>query len=542
MKKFYLTIGESILRKFNSFGGFSIYLIDVLIRILFILLLSFFGISQFFIITSSVELSRFVFLYVFVIFMWGLLLIKSAIIGFNAFGKSKYDIYFMGLLLLYLVSVLLAENKNTGVFGSYKTWSFSVISLLSISIVYYIGSSFFKYIRGIKWLSLGVLLSTFIPSTYFLLSFVSARKINDPLTMLLYAIFIIPIILALFSMKTKLWIKIFLSVLVIFVVYLSKNFVISEVNVGVEYLTFAVLTIPLSTALVFVFRKNFLKFLTLCGIIINLFFIAFYSSSVPSSLFVLSIGILALFLLFYFVSWVKNSKLILNYISKIFRDLKVGKKVKKVIVADKRIFLLIIYLSVVALWIILFGAFTLGYWHKNISPYIGNLYREDLLRMSNIQMWLIGKNDLSKEFSSFEVLNILGNYGLISVLLFIVFLLVCIYSSAKIVIRFLNSGMFKNLIIGASLFVNFVCIFVMFFLFRFNSMIYVFWVVNCIFLSIVQDIIEGRSLYQLERFESSMSLGGKIFRIASVLVIIVLIFGGAIGLLSGGGNGLFNGR
>lgn len=489
MQKVILSFKGKVFRKFISFRQLMTYTNDILIRAGIILLFVFAGMFHEFISVSTPELSGYIGFYLVAIFVWGLLLIKFVISGKKIFGKTKFDIYFMGVLTFFLVSVLLSEDRVQGVFGSFGTWSYSIITLLSISIIYYVLVLFFRYSRGVKWLSLAFLLSVIIPGIYYINLILKGHKTGS-----------------------------------------------------LDYLRYTVLAIPLTIGILFIFNKVYLRIIAFIGLLFSLFLIAFYSNFVQGAMFILSVGVLALFLLFYFSFWVKNSKIIAELFADLvssFRNIKSFDSFKKIFKGKRKGWIVLLVIIFMAIWIIGFASFCFRYYETSIGPYLSDWLNEDFSKMHGIKMWLIGRNDLSSEFSSMEVLNILGNYGIIATLIFILFLVNGIYVTGRLTLKLLYTGSFKNVILLSSLFVTFVSIFVNFLLTRFTPMIYLLLIFSTGLFAVIDDLISRKEVYKLSECKDRLFLKSLVIKILLIILILCFIGAGMTGILLGVEKGVY---
>ncbi len=475
-------------RKFTSMRQFGVYMNDILIKAVVIFL--FMNIGMFEIVgISSNKLAKFVFIYVTAACLWGLLLIRFVISDKKVFGKTKFDIFYMGILTLALISVLLSSDRVHGVFGDYETWSYSIITFLSFSIIYYVVVLLFKYLQGIRWLNLSLVLSVLLPGIYYI------------------------------------------------TVLFPENGTIS-----LDYMRYVVLSVPFIIGVLFAFKKLFLKIVAFITLIISLFLVDYYSTYLQGTMFILSTGVLSLFILFYFSFWVKNSQVIINlvkdFISKL-KGIKTIKDLKIIYKKRKREWLIFLVTILMAAWIIGFASFCYKYYVNNINPYIGEWLKDDLSNMSGFRMWLIGKNDLSEEFSSMEVINILGNYGILSTILFIGFLFYGAFIAGKMALKYLYKGTFSNVILLSSLFVTIVGIFITFLLIRFTPMIYLMLILVFSILAIIDALHKKEGLYKLPVFRKKLTLKQKLIKAAGILIIIGFTLVGIIGIFSGIDRGIF---
>lgn len=486
MRKVVLKIRGKTLREFPSFCQCGIYLIDIFTKVGIIVLFAFASLAGEIIQSPRPSLSTYLWICIIAIIVWGLLLIKFIILRKKVFGKTKFDLYFMGILTVFLISTLFAEDRVRPVFGSFGTWSYSVITLLSVSILYYITALTFRYARGVKWLSLGFLLSYSIPAVYYAYLVLQDRDMSPP-----------------------------------------------------DYLTYAVFSIPIAIGIIFILRKIVLKIVAFIGLLFSLFLVAFYANYLQGSMFMLGIGVLALFLLLYFSFWVKNIGVISEYLKSVFTNIRSFAKLKKTIVERKREGLILLMMALMALWIIGLAVFNWRYYKVDIRPEIGDWLREGLDKMEGSRMWLIGDPDLSSKFSSIEVLNVLGSYGIFAMLSYAIFLGYLVYVNGKMTLKFLYSGSFRNVILLSSMFVTSVSILFNFLLSRFTPMIYLLLVLVTALFAIITSLIDKESLYSLEDCVAKVSTKEKIVQVVAVILIIGLVAAGVAGVLLGLDKGLF---
>ena len=246
MKKIELKVWNKSIRSFTSYRQLIVYTIDLLIKSSIIFLFAFLGVTHIFFSVYSKELSGYLMLYIISIFIWGLLFIKLIIGGKGTFGKTKFDLFFMGLLSLSLVSVVFSEERLGGVFGTSGTWSYSVITFLGIVILYYVLAQIFKYPRGVKWLGFAFVLSLLIGGGYHVMQII------------------------------------------------SKNY-----SINYSYVEYATASIPVLVAFILLFRKYSIKGISILALLLNLFLVGYFIEYLQGVLFSLSLSILMLFLVFY---------------------------------------------------------------------------------------------------------------------------------------------------------------------------------------------------------------------------------------------------
>ncbi|MBN2015288.1 hypothetical protein JW766_00445 [Candidatus Dojkabacteria bacterium] len=486
MQKLSLTFRGKTFREFTSTRQMIVYFLDLLIKLTIITFFCVMGIEYTLIDAESPELVRFVFIYLVAILVWGLILIKSLVQGRKVFGKTQLDIYFMGILTFSLISVLLSEYRTEGVFGSFGTWSYSIITLLSISIIYYVTVLLFKYLRGLKWLSVTFLLSILLPAVYYVVSIIRDEETSN-----------------------------------------------------LDFLRYAVLGIPMTIGVLFVFRKIWLKIITFIALLLNLFLIAYYSNFLTGAMFVLSIGVLTLFVLFYFSFWIKNGNTIISFARALLGKLFNFSNLKNLVKERKRESLIFLMVILMALWILGFTSFSLRYFNQDIGPYIADWFREDFEKFEGVRMWIIGKNDLSTEFSSFESMNILANYGLVTFLIFLSFMIYGIYLSGKMTLKLLYKGSFRNIVLLSSIFVTIVTILTSFLVARMTPMVYMLLLFVSSMVAVIYDLLNGGETYSLEVFEDKLSGKEKIIKIVLSIVIFGTVILGFVGILTGLDKGIF---
>lgn len=484
MKKLVINFRGKELMTFESLWTLLSYILDFSTKSIVLSLIISLPILHEFIDTPSNVLARFTGIYIASIVAWGLLFVKSILLGKESFGKTRFDLGFMLILFFMLLGVLFSDQRVVGVFGKLNTWSYSIITFLSVSIVYYVSTLVFKYSRGVKWLSLGFVLSLLLGGIY------SVYRITGN----------------------------------------SETF-------RSNYLEYAVLSIPLLIGMFFLFRKLFLRILVLIVFFLNLGIVCYYSTFLRGSMFILSVGVLALFIIFYFSFWVKNAVIVLNFLKKLAFDVKNFGQILKKSRKEMMIFILMIFM---AGWILGFGAFSLDYYKSNVAPYLVGWVSEGIEDMKGASIWLIGENDLSEHFSGIEALNILNNYGVFAFSGFILLFLSTIYMSAKLTLHFLYKGSFRNIILLASIFITLFTLLASFLLTRFNPLTYLLLIIVFSIYAIIEDIFNGRDLYKLEKLTKTYSKVQIIVRAILISLVIVVFVAGIIGILNGVNQGLFN--
>ncbi len=486
MRKLTLSFKGKVIHEFPSYCQFYIYIIDLITKLSIILLFSAIALLHEVISVSDEELAMFTGIYIASVLIWGLLLLKLVISRREIFGKSKFDIYFMGLLTVSLVSVLLSSDRVTGVFGSTGTWSFSIITYLSIAVIYYITSIIFRYSRGVKWLAIAFLGSILVPSIYHIVLLLQDESVKN-----------------------------------------------------LDYFRYAVMTIPLTIGVIFTFKKFGLRLISFIILLGNLFLVAYYSTFLSGSMFILNVGVLSLFILFYFSFWVKNSNVLIDFIKGITSHFKNIHTLKKELSRRKRGLTIFTMMLFMALWILGFAIYAFNYFENNIGSFIFSWIKDDISQVQGFRMWFIGKNDLSKVFSSFEFINVLANYGILGVAIWLLLMVNAIYISAKLTLKLLYIGNFRNIILLSSIYVTYFMIFLNFILSRLNPLSFIALIYASSVLAIINDLIDKKEMYKLPDCRKPTQISDKIFRIVVSVLVIAFIFLGIAGILTGLDRGIF---
>jgi hypothetical protein len=536
MQKIVLCIGGKTFKSFESLSQLVVYGLDCALKIVIVCLFITLGISHEVVISSNPQLSSFVLLYISAIIVWGLLLAKFIFLGKTTLGKTRFDLFFMGMLTFFLLSVLMSPDKVRGVFGSFGTWQISVMTFLSVSIIYYVSALLFCYKKGMKWFISFFLFSLFIPALYYIVGVLQAYKASSDFVK--YGLLAVPLALIPFALFKNIRLKVISFLLSLFVVYFVISHFPHIAGQSSDFLIYSVISLPFSITCLFVFRRLFLKIICFDTLLFNLFLIAYYSSFLQSGLFILSCGVASLFILFYLSFWIKNSFTVINFVKKIFLKIQRREKLLPLMQERKRAFIITLMLFFMALWIIGFIFFNGQYYKTNIGPYIGTWIHEDISKMNGIKMWIIGNTDLSKEFSSLEVLNILGNYGIVGVSLFLGFLMYSSFISGKVTLKLLYMGSFKNTLLGASIFISSMSILITALLSRFSPMIFLLLIWLTALLNIIESIISRKNLYQLEKAKE-VKWKVRIVQLLACILILVLVIVGTGGILSGVEKGTF---
>lgn len=487
MSNIYIAFRGKPLRQFVSYRHLFAFLTDFTLKALFITLFILAPISQVFLPDIDFELGRYVFLYIAGVALWGFLVIRFILASKRTFGKTYFDLYFMGILSISLLSVLLSDKKVNGVFGVSEMWAISVLTFLTVSVIYFVAVLSFKYLKGVKWLALGSLSSLFVPSLYTVTRILADR--NTPPT---------------------------------------------------DFVVYAIYAIPLVIAFSFLFKKIYLRIFAFLSFLLVLFLISFYMQLLEGVMFVLGTSVLSLFLLFYFSFWIKSNNIILKFLRSFISSLK-----KKSIIAflkkERRGEVVLLLMLLTAFWIIAFGHSLLSYFRSNISPFLSTNFHSDFDTITGLKTWLIGRGDLSGTRSSFEILNVLANYGIFAVSLFIAFFVHMIVKSARFTLRFLYASSWRNIVLAASLFVTSVSLLITFLLTRFSPLVYLLLVFVAGNIAIINDLLAKRDLYSLPSLRAFPNTRTKAIKGIAVVIVLALIYLIVRGILNGAANDVFSG-
>jgi len=485
MKDIAITAKGKAIRTFPSYCQFFVYVIDVSIKITILCLLAGAGITHEVFSASNVQLNVYISLYLAPILGWGLLLVKFLLAGKGVFSKTRFDLYFMGMLFFSLITILLSENKVRGILGATGTWSMSIMTFMCMAVIFYAAVLVFRYLRGIKWLLLGYVMSILLPGLYYI------ERIFD-----------------------------------------------DETSASLEYIMYMVITIPFLVSAIFIFRKLGLKIITFASLLISLFLTSYYSNFLGSSIFLLSIGVLSLFVLFYFSFWIKSSQRIFAFLKQLSAQLRKGKQIREFLGEHSTDIAVLVMIVLMAGWIIGFASFTFRYYDENIGPYLIDWVREDLRQVSGFGMLLFGDNDLNQVVSSMEWINVLVNYGLIVTLLYIALQGRLIWGTAKLTLTFLYKSNWKNIVLSAALFVMSVSLLVSFFLIRFTPFLQMLLVLLLATYTVIQDLVKRQAAYSLLDCRAN-PIRNKYLRLFMILVVLAVMSYSLYGILSGIDAGVF---
>lgn len=485
MRQFSLTLSGKTIRSFSSPCQALIYLVDILIKGSLLILFGFAGLFHEVFITSSDQLSVYLGIYIFAIWIWGLLLIKYVLSKGKVVGKTRFDIFLIGILFFSLVSVLLSAYRSRGVFGSSGTWSINILTYMSISLIFYAAYATFNYVRGLKWLAFAVILSIVVPGIRFMYFILDDNPVRH-----------------------------------------------------VEYLNYVVLNIPLMISFMFLFKRFLLKMFSLVGLLISLFLVSYNADYLQDGMFFLGIGVLALFILFYFAFWVRNLPLIQKLLVSIREArFRLG-KIVSIFKEDLRFRTILLIVGFVALWIIVFASFLLGYYNENFSHF-GDWLQKDLGLMDGLRMWIFGKNNLSLNQASFETSIVLINYGLVLFLFLTIFLGYLVYILGGLTIRFLYKASWRNIVFASSLFISIVTISSFYLMDRLTPFLQLELISVVVFTAIIGALLRKESTYKVGECRSTGILSKTVVKIVAISLILAVTLFMMNGMMRGLDEGLF---
>jgi len=218
------------------------------------------------------------------------------------------------------------------------------------------------------------------------------------------------------------------------------------------------------------------------------------------------------------------------------KDIKV---LRKELLRRKKELIIFTMMLFMALWIIGFTIYVVNDFNSNIGNFIFSWIKEDLSEINGFRMWFIGRNDLSKVFSSFEILNVLANYGIFGVIIFILLIANAVYISGKLTLKLLYIGNFRNIILLSSIYVTFIMIFLNFILSRFSPLTFLVLIYSSSVLAIINDLIDKKEMYKLSDCKKPAGSFDKMIRFIVSTLIIIFVIIGIIGILTGLDKGIF---
>jgi len=480
-------IKDISVRSFSSICNTSIYGIDLLIRVLFLAYIMFVGIIHTVIITDQSDFSGFFFMYSISAVLWGLLLSKFVLVGGKTFGKSRYDLIIMGILMIALISSLFSSNNTVSIFGREGTWSFSILTFISISILYYITVLVFGYARGIKWLLLGIILSSLLGGIVYTWGVI--REVD------------------------------------------TKQYF---------FITFCTYALPILVAALFFLRKLFLKIIVFIAILLNLFLISYYTEELKFVFFLMSMSFLLVLLFYYFFFWTRNILKVRIYLRHLWESL--GGKRKKSRGREKALEskgrMLTVFGILLAILIIT-SAIIIRRLYQGLEIDFLELIRNDVGRIDGFKMWIIGNNNLNQSVSFFEFINILSNYGIIALIIYTSFFLFLIYDCLRIIINALSRATWEFVAFASSMLLVSVTLFLHFLLSRFDPVLLMLLIYIAVTLGVYHNIHLNKDLYSLKQCLTIKERKLQILRGVLVILLITLIVLGILGLFSAVDNDLF---
>lgn len=486
MRKLLFKVGGRPILSFKSKKELYGSILEAIMRGILLLLLALFGISQLFFKDLGSEFSRYLFLYSGVTIAWGYFIIRSIVFDRNIFGKTYFDLYLMGILTLSLLSVILSDVKARGVFGTTQFWSLSITTLLSFAILYYLVVLMFRSKAGFNKLNLMFVLSVFVPASYAVFELVRDGKI-----------------------------------------------------IITDYMIYAVYSIPLLVAQGFIFKRMWKKIFTFITLLLVLFFTSYYVNKLEGNIFVVSVGVLFVFFVFYLVFWIRNVDKVLKFFKGLLLTFKKKNNILAYLKKNKYGGLRILMMLFAALFILSFGYLIIDFYQTKIHEFLTFQIELDLKELSGWKSWLIGSGDLAGADSPFELMNIIINYGVINALLFVAFLCHIVLKSVKYCLNFSRKEAWRNVIYSSSLVIVGVSLLINLILARSTVPFYILLIFISSFTAIINAVFKNKNLYELPELKALKSLFSKVLIGVMVLAIISLVFISVKGLASGIENGLF---
>lgn len=479
MREFVLSFRDKPLRVFPSLCSGILYILDSSIKILVISLIM---VSGFFpeIFSGKYEaLGGYVGFYLFVIVIWGALLLKYFLSSKKPLEKTSLDFLLIGVLFFALISTFFSDNKVFAVFGSLGTWQINILTLMCIALLFYAGYAMFGYARGVKWLVAGKVFAAIIVGVFY-----SIRILN---------------------------------------------------NNGVApagFIESVILSIPLLVSGIFFFRRIGLKLVSFAALLFGLFLASFYAEIVQDTIFLLGLGVLALLVVFYFSFWVRKR-------SEVFTMLQQLVKGRLGIFRQRRHLAMFVLIVILALWILLFGSFLGSYYGDKIGPFVQESYAEDITFTDSIKTFFVGENDLRIQSSGIEILNMANNYGIILTSLFVLLLGYVATQLSKLFLRFVYKGNWKNTVFISGLFILHFGVMLSFFV----QKVHMFFQLDLVFVTIVVSIlgllIQKRDAYQLGHCRDSGLLTKPLVRVIGSIFLLGITGLMLFGILQGFRQGIF---
>jgi len=482
MQKISLTLNNKQLFSFLSLRHLTAFFSNNFVKLLILIALIFTA-STHFIYSKDAEIIKYLFIYSITIISWFTILIKLFVDWKNTFSKSKFDLYFMGLLTFSIISVILSSDNSSSVFGLTNFYSISIASFLSISVFYYLTSTLFKYVKGLRWLFAGFVFSFLIPGIFFI------KQIIEE----------------------------------------SSSFQLTD------YLIYTIFTLPILISLIFVFSNKILKIISAVLMIANLFIIAYFAKDYEGAIFILGFGLISLFILFYFTFWIKNLSIIYTSLKNIILAIRNRDKSK----INKQNLMAIGLIIFTALWIVIFGSYIFNFFKTNIYPFYPDQVRADFKDFNTFRLWSFGYGDMSFEASHFEFVNVVKNYGILTLLVYLGLFVHLIVRSAKFTIFFLYNSTWKNIIFSSAIFIASVSLLSAFFLTTGSPLLLLLLIFCLSVISILESLIFKSDYFAQKEIKKFNSNKLKIFSGILIVAIVSILTLSLRGLWMGYANGIF---
>lgn len=346
---------REVVRTFYNKSSIVKYFLNLLAKGSLTLAIAIFPLSYIFSMRNGVEQTRFVFMYIIALVLWGFILLRMIIYGLKSLPKGKFDVLFLLFITLVVLSNLLSANQEAGLWGVEPNWAYSILTSISLFIIYYFVITFLSYRDGVKWIFLGFILAIVLSSLlnlYYLLAF---NWVGDA-----------------------------------------------------SYFQFAMLSIPMF----FVFFTNFKKLIYKVGMFFILLSQLILVSYRPDRLafWGLLFGALVVLVIIYLYIWVK-------YFNKITASITSLKYVFKNKLKSVHLEIFGMVLAV-GLVVAILAFYLLVNFKDLFYDNFTAIWKNSLNSIDGARYWLIGNNDLKEEQPQIFLASLLKNFGLLGLFSF----------------------------------------------------------------------------------------------------------------------------
>jgi len=269
--------------------------------------------------------------------------------------------------------------------------------------------------------------------------------------------------------------------------------------------------------------------------IANLFIIAYFAKDYEGAIFILGFGLISLFILFYFTFWIKNLSIIYTSLKNIILAIRNRDKSK----INKQNLMAIGLIIFTALWIVIFGSYIFNFFKTNIYPFYPDQVRADFKDFNTFRLWSFGYGDMSFEASHFEFVNVVKNYGILTLLVYLGLFVHLIVRSAKFTIFFLYNSTWKNIIFSSAIFIASVSLLSAFFLTTGSPLLLLLLILCLSVISILESLIFKSDYFAQKEIKKFNSNKLKIFSGILIVAIVSILTLSLRGLWMGYANGIF---